>query len=94
MNQYNNKTNTISNQQEIEDEIIIKYIHGEPLTLNEAAIALYMYDKGHGIKSKKPMSAMGFLKMEQRILNKLKIECKKRYIDVDCLKMFEKIRCI
>lgn len=62
-------------QRELEDEVIYKYMCGEPLTLEEAAIALHMYDNAHGIKSKKPLTKMGFLKLEARILEKLRKAC-------------------
>lgn len=62
-------------QSEMEDEVILKYMNGEPMTLEESALALHMYDNAHGIKSKKPMTKMGFLKLEQRIMMKLRKAC-------------------
>lgn len=62
-------------QREMEDEVILKYMNGEPMTLEESALALHMYDKAHDIKSKKPMTKMGFLKLEQRIMLKLRKAC-------------------
>lgn len=62
-------------QREMEDEVILKYMNGEPMTLEESALALHMYDNAHGIKSKKPMTKMGFLKLEQRIMMKLRKAC-------------------
>jgi hypothetical protein len=59
----------------MEDEVILKYMNGEPMTLEESALALHMYDNAHGIKSKKPMTKMGFLKLEQRIMMKLRKAC-------------------
>jgi hypothetical protein len=50
-------------------------MNGEPMTLEESALALHMYDNAHGIKSKKPMTKMGFLKLEQRIMLKLRKAC-------------------
>lgn len=62
-------------QREMEDEVILKYMNCEPMTLEESALALHMYDNAHGIKSKKPMTKMGFLKLEQRIMMKLRKAC-------------------
>lgn len=64
-----------------EDVVIEKYLSGAPMTLKEASLALYMYDKAHPIPGKKlpkkPMTEMGFLKLEARILQKLRSECEK-----------------
>lgn len=65
----------ILNEQEMEDEVILKYMMGKPMTLEESALALHMYDKAHGIESDKPMTKMGFLKFEQRIMMKLRKAC-------------------
>lgn len=66
---------------EQEDSVIEKYLSGAPMTLKEASLALYMYDKAHPIPGKKlpkkPMTEMGFLKLETRILQKLRSECEK-----------------
>lgn len=70
---------------EQEDEVIMKYICGEPMTLEEAALALWMSD---GRKTKKPMTKMGYLKFEQKILAKLKNECAKVGITADDLALF------
>jgi hypothetical protein len=61
-------------QEEQEDEVIRKYIDGEPMTLEEASLALWMAD---GRKTKRPMTKMGFLKFERRVMDKLRaaIEC-------------------
>lgn len=62
-----------------EDSVIEKYMNGEPMTLKEASLALFMYDKAHPEPGKKPptkpMSEMGLLKLETRILQKLRNEC-------------------
>lgn len=64
-----------------EDSVIAKYIAGEPMTLKEASLALFMYDRAHPLPGKKPpvkpMTEMGMLKFELRILQKLKRECEK-----------------
>jgi len=73
--------------QEQEDEVILKYINGEPMTLEESALALWMAD---GRKSKKPMSRMGMLKMEQRIMEKLRKACVENGITVEDLVCFQR----
>lgn len=60
--------------QEQEDEVILKYLNGEPMTLDEAALAVWMCD---GRKTKQPMTKMGFLKYERKILDKLRKEFEK-----------------
>lgn len=64
-----------------EDSVIEKYMFGEPMTLKEASLALFMYDKAHPEPGKKaperPMTEMGLLKLETRILQKLRAECQK-----------------
>lgn len=72
---------------EQEDAVILKYINGEPMTLEETALALWMRD---GRKTKKPMTRMGMLKMEQKILGKLKAECAKRGVTVEDLACFQR----
>lgn len=72
---------------EQEDAVILKYINGEPLTLEETALAMWMYD---GRKTKKPMTRMGMLKMEQRIMLKLRKACDKVGITIDDLGIFNK----
>lgn len=63
---------------EQEDNVIYKALYRTPMTLEETALALHMYDNAHGIKSKKPMSKMGMLKYEARIMEKLRKECEAR----------------
>lgn len=75
-----------------EDEVILKYMNREPMTLEEAALALHMYDNAHGIKSKKPMTKMGFLKLENKILAKLKKACDEMGIGAEVLQMFGNCR--
>ena len=75
-------------QREMEDEVIWKYMHYEPMTLEEASLALHMYDNAHGIKSKRPMTKVGFLKLENRILQKLRKACEDAGIGPDVLQMF------
>jgi len=77
-------------QEEQENEVILKYMNREPMTLEEAAIALHMYDKAHtkGYKSKKPMTRMGYLKFEQRVLQKLRKACEAGGIGPEVLQMF------
>lgn len=72
---------------EQEDAVILKYINGEPMTLEETALAMWMHD---GRKTKKPMTRMGMLKMEQKILGKLKAECAKRGVTVEDLACFQR----
>lgn len=74
-------------QQEQEDEVILKYINGEPMSLEEAALALWMCD---GRKTKKPMTRMGILKMEQRIMQKLRKACAEKGVTIDDLASFTK----
>jgi len=73
--------------QEQEDEVILKYINGEPMTLEETALALWMTD---GRKTKKPMSRMGMLKMEQRIMEKLRKACSVKGITIEDLACFQR----
>ena len=75
-------------QREQEDNVILKYINGEPMTLEEASLALFMYDKAHGVPTKKPMTKMGFLKLEERILQKLRKACEEKGIGIEVLQMF------
>lgn len=77
-------------QREQEDEVILKYMNGELLTLEESALALHMYDKAHtkGYKAKKPMTRMGYLKFEQRVLQKLRKACEEAGIGPEVLQMF------
>ena len=63
---------------EQEDVVIYKYMHAEPMTLEESALALHMYDNAHGRVSKKPMSKMGILKLEARIFEKLRKACEEK----------------
>lgn len=72
---------------EQEDAVILKYLNGEPMTLEETALGLWMYD---GRKTKKPMTRMGMLKMEQKILAKLKAACDKYGVTIDDLACFQK----
>lgn len=72
---------------EQEDEVILKYLNGEPLTLEETALAMWMYD---GRKTLKPMTRMGMLKMEQRILEKLRTACAKIGVTVEDLACFQR----
>lgn len=72
---------------EQEDAVILKYMNGEPLTLEESALALWMYD---GRKTAKPMSRMGMLKLEQRIMAKLRKACEKYGVSVADLAAFTK----
>lgn len=74
---------------EQEDEVILKYLNGEPLTLEETALAMWMYD---GRKTKKPMTRMGMLKMEQRIMEKLRKACSEKGITVEDLACFQRER--
>ena len=71
--------------QEQEDEVILKYLNGEPMTLEETALGLWMYD---GRKTLKPMSRMGILKLEQRILQKFRKACEEHGISEDDLFTF------
>lgn len=73
---------------EQEDAVILKYINGEPMSLEEASLALFMYDKAHGAPVKKPMTKMGFLKLEERILQKLRKACEEKGIGIEVLQMF------
>jgi hypothetical protein len=75
-------------QREMEDEVIWKYMNHEPMTLEEASLALHMYDNAHGIKSKRPMTKMGFLKLESRILQKLRKACEDAGLGPEVLQMF------
>lgn len=72
-------------QREQEDAVILKYINGEPMTLEESALALWMFD---GRKTKKPMTRMGYLKFEQRVMLKLRDACEKAGIGPEVLQMF------
>lgn len=83
------KTKPKLSQREMEDEVIWKYMHYEPMTLEEASVALHMYDNAHGIiKSKRPMTKMGFLKLENRILQKLRKACEDAGLGPEVLQMF------
>lgn len=73
---------------EQEDTVILKYLNGEPMTLEESTLALHMYDNAHGRPSKKPMTKMGFLKMEMRIMEKLRKACEEKGIGPEVLQMF------
>lgn len=66
--------------QEKEDDVILKWLQFEPMTLEEGALALWMRD---GRKTAKPMTRMGFLKLEQRILKKLRKACDKYGISLE-----------
>lgn len=72
---------------EQEDEVILKYLNGEPLTLEETALAMWMYD---GRKTLKPMTRMGMLKMEQRIMEKLRKACSVKGITIEDLACFQR----
>lgn len=70
---------------EMEDEVILKYMNHEPMTLEEAALAMWMYD---GRKTKKPMTRMGLLKQEAKIMKKLQKACKAAGIGPEVLELF------
>ena len=61
-------------QKEKEDAVILKFRNNEAMSLDEAALALWMSEGRKG----KPMTRMGLLKMEQRILVKLAKTCQDR----------------
>ena len=58
----------------IREAAIEKHRHGERLTLEETALAIWKPDV-----EAKPMSIMGVQKIEKRALAKLREELKKRY---------------
>ena len=62
-----------------EDAVITKIWQGEPLTLNETALAIWMSE---GRKSKKPLSNVTILNYEHSALQKIKIELEK--IGIHC----------
>lgn len=59
----------------LKNQYIEKHRLGEPLTLEETAIAIWDPKSG-----KKPMTAMGVYKLQVRALEKLKIALKKYHI--------------
>lgn len=59
----------------LKKQYIEKHRLGEPLTLDETAIAIWDPKSG-----KKPMTAMGVYKLQTRALEKLKIALKKYHI--------------
>jgi len=71
--------------QEQEDAVILKYMNGEPMTLEETALALWMND---GRPKGGPMSRMGVLKLEQRACLKLRKACEEAGIGPEILQMF------
>ena len=65
-------TNAIIPTAEQEDEVILKWLFGEPLSLEETAIALYMRSNRQN-----PISRQAVYNIEARTLKKLKDICPK-----------------
>lgn len=60
--------------EEMEELVISKYMTYSPMTLEEAAFALWMID---GKKTARPMTRMGILKIEQKACAKMREKLKK-----------------
>jgi hypothetical protein len=71
--------------EEQEDAVILKYLNGEPMTLEETALAMWMND---GRPKGGPMTRMGVLKLEQRACAKLRKACEAAGIGPEILQMF------
>ena len=67
------------NQIAKEDEVIRKFIVGEPMNYEEIALAKWMIDGRVG----KPMTKTGVMKMLKRIYCKMRIQCEKKGISRD-----------
>lgn len=63
--------------EEQEDEVILKYLQGEPLTLEETALSIWMQEGRKG----KPMTKPGIMAIEARALAKLKQKLAERGIN-------------
>lgn len=63
-----------SSLQDKEDAVVLKYLNGEPMTLDETALAMWMSE---GRKAKRPMTKVGVLSIENRALAKLREGLKK-----------------
>lgn len=59
----------ILTDEQMEELVISKYLTHSPMTCEEAAFALWLAD---GKKTKRPMTRMGLLKIEQRALKKVR----------------------
>ena len=64
--------------EEEENAVILKYLNGEPMTLDETALAVWMAE---GRKTKRPMTKVAILGIEAKALAKLKVGLKKFGID-------------
>ena len=60
--------------EEQENAVILKYLNNEPMTLEETALAIWMVE---GRKTKRPMTRVGMLAIENKALAKLKTGLKK-----------------
>lgn len=56
-------------QEEMEDLVMCKWLNHEPMSLEEASIALWMHE---GRKRARPYTKMQILKIEQQALKKLR----------------------
>lgn len=63
------KKDTFDNVEDALDDAIATYLAGKPLTLEQTAVALWHVE---GRKTKKPMTKMGVLKIEQAALAKMR----------------------
>ena len=60
--------------EEMEDEVILKWLNSEPMTFEEAALALWMHE---GRKTPKPLSKPRLIAIEARALQKIREKFKK-----------------
>ena len=60
--------------EEMEDEVILKWLNSEPMTFEEAALALWMHE---GRKTPKPLSKPRLIAIEASALQKIREKFKK-----------------
>lgn len=64
----------VKSLEEQEDDVILKWLNFEPMTLEEAALALWMHE---GRKTAKPLSKMRIIQLETDAMLKLRQKFKK-----------------